>query len=41
MLVAGVVSVAWSPSAAPFVVFSAIVVALLFRPQGVFARRSA
>lgn len=41
MLVAGVVSVAWSPSAAPFVVFSAIVLALLFRPQGVFARRGA
>jgi branched-chain amino acid transport system permease protein len=41
MLVAGVVSVAWSPSAAPFVVFSAIVLALLFRPQGVFTRGSA
>ncbi len=41
MLVAGVVSVAWSPSAAPFVVFSAIVVALLFRPRGLFARGGA
>jgi branched-chain amino acid transport system permease protein len=41
MLVAGVVSVAWSPSAAPFVVFSAIVVALLFRPHGLFARGGA
>lgn len=40
MLVAGVVSVAWSPSAAPFVVFSTIVVALLFRPYGLFARGS-
>lgn len=40
MLVAGVVSVAWSPSAAPFVVFSAIVLALLFRPRGLFARRA-
>lgn len=38
MLIAGVVSVAWSPSAAPFVVFSLIVVALLFRPHGLFAR---
>lgn len=41
MLLAAVVSVAWSPSAAPFVVFSAIVLALLFRPRGVFVRRSA
>jgi branched-chain amino acid transport system permease protein len=41
MLVAGIVSVAWSPSAAPFVVFSAIVLALLFRPRGVFARSTA
>jgi branched-chain amino acid transport system permease protein len=24
----------WSPAAAPFVLFSAIIVALLFRPQG-------
>lgn len=38
MLVTSVVSVAWSPSAAPFVVFSAIVVALLFRPRGLFTR---
>lgn len=38
LAVASVVSVAWSPSAAPFVVFSAIVVALLFRPHGLFAR---
>jgi branched-chain amino acid transport system permease protein len=41
MLVAGIVSVAWSPSAAPFVVFSMIVVALLFRPRGLFARGGA
>jgi branched-chain amino acid transport system permease protein len=41
MLIAGVVSVAWSPSAAPFVVFSMIVVALLFRPRGLFARGGA
>lgn len=41
MLVSSVVSVAWSPSAAPFVVFSAIVVALLFRPHGLFTRGGA
>ncbi len=41
MLVASVVSIAWSPSAAPFVVFSAIVVALLFRPRGLFSRGGA
>jgi branched-chain amino acid transport system permease protein len=29
-----VVSVTWSPSASPLVLFSAIIVALLFRPQG-------
>lgn len=33
-----VVSVAWSPAAAPLVLFSAIIVALLFRPRGLFAR---
>ncbi|MET0771602.1 MAG: branched-chain amino acid ABC transporter permease [Candidatus Limnocylindrales bacterium] len=38
MAVAGLVSL-WSPVATPLVVFSAIVVALLFRPQGLFARR--
>lgn len=35
--VSGVVSVALSPAAAPFVLFSAIVLALLLRPQGLFA----
>ena len=30
----GVVSVVWSPAAAPLVVFSAVILALLFRPQG-------
>ena len=40
MMVAAVVSVATSPSFAPFVVFAAIVVALLFRPHGLFARGS-
>jgi branched-chain amino acid transport system permease protein len=39
MAFAGVVSVLWSPAAAPFVVFTAIVVALLFRPRGLFPRR--
>lgn len=36
----GVVSVLLSPSAAPFVLFSAIVLALLLRPHGLFARRA-
>ena len=36
-LVSGVVSVVLSPAAAPFVLFSAIVLALLLRPQGLFA----
>ncbi|HEX2221078.1 MAG TPA: branched-chain amino acid ABC transporter permease [Candidatus Limnocylindria bacterium] len=39
MMVASVVSVIWSPSFAPFVVFSAIVAALLFRPHGLFSRK--
>lgn len=39
MMVAGLVSL-WSPAATPVVVFSAIVVALLFRPQGLFVRRA-
>jgi branched-chain amino acid transport system permease protein len=39
MMVAGLVSL-YSPAATPVVVFSAIVVALLFRPQGIFARRA-
>ena len=39
MMVAGLVSL-WSPAATPLVVFSAIVVALLFRPRGLFARRA-
>jgi branched-chain amino acid transport system permease protein len=36
-LVSGVVSVVLSPAATPFVLFSAIVLALLLRPQGLFA----
>jgi branched-chain amino acid transport system permease protein len=37
--VAGVVTVAWSPVAAPLVVYSLIVLALLFRPRGLLPRR--
>ncbi len=36
-----VVSVVLSPATAPFVLFSAIVLALLLRPQGLFALRGA
>lgn len=36
-----VVSSVWSPALAPLVLFSAIILALLFRPQGLFAPRSA
>ena len=39
--VAGVVTVAWSPATAPLVVFSLVVLALLFRPRGLLARRGA
>jgi branched-chain amino acid transport system permease protein len=39
-MVASVVAVIWSPSAAPFVLFSMIVLALLFRPRGLFARHA-
>ena len=37
--VAGVVTVAWSPVTAPLVVFSLVVLALLFRPRGLLPRR--
>jgi branched-chain amino acid transport system permease protein len=36
----GVVSVVWSPATAPLVIFSAVVLALLLRPAGLFARRA-
>jgi branched-chain amino acid transport system permease protein len=36
-MLSSVVSVVWSPSAAPLAVFSAIVLALLFRPHGLLA----
>jgi branched-chain amino acid transport system permease protein len=39
--VSGVVSVLWSPSTAPLVIFTAVIVALLVRPEGIFARRAA
>jgi branched-chain amino acid transport system permease protein len=39
MMVASLVSL-YSPAATPLVVFSAIVVALLFRPRGLFARKA-
>ncbi|GGM06450.1 branched-chain amino acid ABC transporter permease [Dactylosporangium sucinum] len=35
-VLSGVVSVVWSPAAAPFVLFSAIILALLLRPRGLF-----
>jgi branched-chain amino acid transport system permease protein len=37
-IVAGLVTGLWSPSAAPLVVFSLVVLALLFRPRGLFPR---
>jgi branched-chain amino acid transport system permease protein len=37
--VSGIVSVVLSPAAAPLVIFSAVVLALLLRPAGVFVRR--
>jgi branched-chain amino acid transport system permease protein len=36
-VLSGVVSVVWSPATAPFVLFSAIILALLLRPRGLFA----
>lgn len=39
--VSSVVAALWSPSLSPFVVFSVIVLALLFRPHGLFARAGA
>jgi branched-chain amino acid transport system permease protein len=39
--VAGVVAVILSPAAAPLVIFTSVVLALLLRPDGVFARRRA
>jgi branched-chain amino acid transport system permease protein len=36
----GVTAVAWSPSASPLVVFTLVVLALLFRPNGLFPRKA-
>jgi len=36
-VLSGVVAVVWSPATAPFVLFSAIILALLLRPRGLFA----
>jgi branched-chain amino acid transport system permease protein len=33
-----VVSVVWTPAAAPLAIFSAVVIALLIRPDGLFTR---
>ena len=38
--VSGVVALAWGPSASPLVVFSLVVLALVFRPQGLFPRKA-
>jgi branched-chain amino acid transport system permease protein len=37
--IAGVMTIAWSPVAAPVVVYSLVVLALLFRPNGLLPRR--
>jgi len=38
--ISGLVSVVWSPSAAPLAVFSLVVLALVFRPNGLFPRKA-
>ena len=40
-LVAGLVGVAWTPQGAPLVVFVLLILALLFRPNGLFGRLGA
>jgi branched-chain amino acid transport system permease protein len=40
-VLSGLVSVIWSPSTEPFVLFLAIILALILRPQGLFTRASA
>lgn len=37
-VLSGIVSVIWSPSTEPFVLFLAIILALVLRPQGLFSR---
>jgi branched-chain amino acid transport system permease protein len=40
-MLSAVVAVVWTPAVAPFVVFSVVIAALLFRPRGLFARTAA
>ena len=37
---AGVATVQWGPLSAPLVTFSIMIAALLFRPEGLFRRKS-
>jgi branched-chain amino acid transport system permease protein len=39
-VVSAVVSVVWTPAVAPFVVFSLVIAALLFRPRGLFSAQA-
>jgi branched-chain amino acid transport system permease protein len=39
--ISGLTAVVWSPSASPFVVFSMVVAALVFRPTGLFPSKAA
>ncbi len=39
-VVSAVVSVVWTPAVAPFVVFSVVIAALLFRPRGLFSAQA-
>jgi branched-chain amino acid transport system permease protein len=39
--VSGLVAVVWNPATSPLVVFSLVVLALIFRPQGLFRRKAA
>lgn len=38
--ISGLVAVIWTPSTSPFVVFSLVVLALVFRPKGLFTKRA-
>lgn len=39
-VISGVVAVVWTPSTSPLVVFSLVVLALLFRPKGLFPQKA-
>ena len=39
--VSGIVAIVWSPATSPLVVFSLVVLALVFRPAGLFRRKAA